>query len=236
MKLLRIAVFVAISFALLRSVSGQGFVNLDFEDAVITPDPSSPYYPNAVYSNDAIPGWTAVGFLSPNDILYNSASLGTTSVSIFGVNGTPPVLDGAFSIYLYGGGGIAAGASISQTGLVPANAASIRFIAESVVLPFGGSLLVSLGGQNIPFSAISTGPNYTVYGGNVSAFANQSEQLTFTAPNGNNNFWEIDDIQFSPSAVPEPSEFALGAIGSLLFGFHCWVKRFSFTFVVRQNG
>ncbi len=91
-------------------------------------------------------------------------------------------------------------------------------------MPFGGSLLVSLSGQNIPFSVISTELNYTLYGGNISTFAGQVEQLTFTAPNGNNNFWEIDDIQFSSSPVPEPSELALGAFGTLLLGFRRWKR------------
>lgn len=197
----------------------QGFVNLNFEDATIVPDPSSPYYPNAVYASDAIPGWTATGFIGPNDILYNSASLGSTSVSILGTSGTPPALDGNFSIYLYGGV-TAASASISQTAVVPVSAASLLFEAQQ-----GGTgiLQVSLGGQNISFSALSTGSNYTLYGGNIpSAFDNQSEQLMFSALEGENNFWNVDDIQFSPSAVPEPSEFALGALGALLLGFRRW--------------
>ena len=75
----RVRNFAAIIFALLmggRLASAQGFVNLNFENAVITPDPSSPYYPNAVYASSAIPGWTATGFLSPTEILYNDVSLG----------------------------------------------------------------------------------------------------------------------------------------------------------------
>ena len=199
----------------------QGFVNLDFESAVITPDPSSPYYPNAVHASDAIPGWTATGFIGPTDILYNSPSLGSTSVSILGTSGFPPALDGNFSVLLYGGVGEAAtDASISQTAIVPVSAESILFKAQGS----GGSLLVSLGGQNISFFALSTGANFTLYGGNIPlAFSNQSEQLIFSAPpDGGNNAWNIDDIQFSPSAVPEPGEFALGALGALLLGFRRW--------------
>src|ERR1700733_3713498 len=102
MKIKSVGVFL---FAALSAISScaQGFVNLNFEDATIIPDPSSPFYPNAVYASDAIPGWTATGFIGPTDILYNSASLGSTSVSILGVNGTPPALDGSYSVYLYGG-------------------------------------------------------------------------------------------------------------------------------------
>jgi hypothetical protein len=79
-----------------------------------------------------------------------------------------------------------------------------------------------LGNQNISFSALSTGANYTLYGGNIPlAFAGQSEQLMFSALEGE-NFWNIDDIQFSSTAVPEPNEFALGALGALLLGLRRW--------------
>ena len=223
MKLFRVLCLVAILLAPLRNASGQEFQNLDFESAVITPDPSSGYYPYAVYASNAIPGWTAVGFLSPNDILYDDISLGATSVTLCGTNSpySPSALDGMFSIDLYGGvEGPATGASISQTGLVPDDALSILFIAQGVAPPAGGVLLVSLGGQNIPFSAISTGPDYSMYGGNIPAgLAGQLEPLTFTAPQGENNYWEIDDIQFSQSSVPEPGILGLLVLGGLFFGF-----------------
>src|SRR5450756_1045521 len=185
--------------------NGQGFVNLGFESAVIVSDPSSPYR-NAVYAANAIPGWTATGFLSP-DIFYNDLSLGSTSVSLFGPGGGFPILSGNYTIALYGGVGVATGASISQTGLVPADAASIQFKAQNPGLPGYGILLVSLGGQNISFSAVSAGPNYMVYGGDISAFAGQVAQLSFTAPVGGHNYWVLDDIQFV--AVPEPNTYAL---------------------------
>jgi hypothetical protein len=83
--------------------------------------------------------------------------------------------------------------------------------------------LVSLGGQNVPFFALSTVAPYTIlYGGDISAFAGQSEQLMFSALQGENNGWNIDDIQFSSSSVPEPSVFALTALGALLLGFFRW--------------
>ena len=194
----------------------QGFINLNFEDATIIPDPSSPYYPNAVYASSAIPGWTATGFIGPSEILYNSASSGSTSVSILGVNGFPKALDGQFSIYLYGGV-TAASASISQTAVVPASSESILFEAQGGI----GTLLVSLGGQNVSFQALSTTPNYTLYGGNISpAFSGQSEQLTFSALEGINNAWELDDIQFLTSPVPEPGTLALlgAGAGAMMLG------------------
>jgi hypothetical protein len=201
-------------------------VDLSFENAVITPDPSSPYYPNAVYASNAIPGWTATGFLGPTEILYNDVSLGDPSVSLLGNNGVYSALDGAFSIDLYGGSsGSPTGASISQTGLVPANAVSIQFIAQGEG-SLGGALLVSLDGQNIPFFVISTRSKYTLYGGNIpSGLAGNSEQLVFsTLPDGGNNYWEVDDIQFSSSVVPEPGVAGLLGLGGLLFGLCRWKK------------
>jgi len=83
--------------------------------------------------------------------------------------------------------------------------------------------LVSLRGQNISLFAISTGSIYTLYGGNIpSGFAGNREQLIFSAAQG--YFWEIDDIQFSPSIVPEPGVAGLLGLGGLLFGLCRWKK------------
>jgi hypothetical protein len=202
----------------------QGFVDLDFESAIIVPDPTSPYSPNAVYASDALPGWTVTdSFIGPKDILYNDLSLGAPSVSIFDAGGPNAIyytaLDGEFSVDLYGGTEPATGVSISQTGLVPANAASIQFIAAGFAAPIGEPMVVSLGGQTISYSAISAGPNYTLYGGNIpSGLAGQSEPLTFLASNGVNNYWKLDDIQFSTTPVPEPNSFGLFALGALFLG------------------
>jgi hypothetical protein len=238
MKIRHISLSSATVLLLLQIASGQGFVNMNFEQAIIVTDPSVPYYPYGVYASDALPGWTAVGFLSPNYITYNALSLGATSVTLCGTNSTysPSALDGRFSIDLYGGTSAEpSAASIGQTALVPAGAASIQFIAQGVAQPLGGPLLVSLGGQNISYSAISSGPDYTLYGGNVpSGLVGQVEQLIFsTPPDGGNNYWELDDIQFSSSSVPEPSTLSLFGICILIFYLRKW---FSFKFVVRQSG
>lgn len=219
MKIARFVFPMALCCTVGTTALGQGFINLNFEQAVITPDPSSLYYPYAVFASNAIPGWTALGFISPRDVLYNDISLGAASVSLFGTQDQygPNSLDQNYSIGLYGGvEGPAAGASISQTAVVPVNAVSIQFIAQGQMAPlgsqFGGPLLVSLGGQNIPLIALSNGPNYTIYGGNVASFAGHLEQLIFDAPQGINNYWEIDDIGFFPTPVPEPKTMALLAI------------------------
>lgn len=208
-------------------VFGQSFTNLNFEQAKIVPDPSSSYYPNAVYASSAIPGWTPVGFLG-SDINYNDTSLGAPDVELYGKNDMygPNSLDGNYSIGIYGGGGYSGfptGASISQTAVVPADALSIRFIAQGELAPqgslYGGPLLVSLQGQNIPITVLSTSSAFMTFGGDVSAFAGQLSQLTIDAPLGVNNYWEIDDITFSPLPIPEPStlSFSIGGILVLLW-------------------
>ena len=105
--------------------------------------------------------------------------------------------------------------------MVPASALSLSFKAQSGI----GTLLVSLGGQNLSFLALATGSNYTLCGANIPVgLAGQSEQLEFTALAGNNNYWTLDDIQFSSSSVPEPNELALAALGTLLFAFRRWKR------------
>ncbi|HUA68838.1 MAG TPA: hypothetical protein VMA13_09855 [Candidatus Saccharimonadales bacterium] len=206
-----------------RNASGQNFEDLNFEQANIVRDPSDT---NAVYVSEAIPGWTVSNsYHGTNEIDYEVLSLGAPSVSLCGsepaqngLNPAPPPLDGKFSIELYGGAPEMyplLGASISQTAMVPAHAESILFIAQQTLT--GGPLLVSLGGQNISYSAISKGPDYTLYGGDIPAFAGQVETLTFNAPTGVNNYWELDDIRFSSSPVPEPRTFSLCALGGLFF-------------------
>lgn len=201
-------------FTFCESGRAQGFVDLNFENATIVPDTSSPYYPYAVYASSALPGWTVSGvtFLPTNEILYNDITLGDACVSIMGTNGNPAALAGKYSVYLYNG------VSISQTGVVPAQANSLDFIA------FGANdslLTVSLDGQNISFIPLSGTANYTEYGGNLPAgMDGLSEQLVFSALAGQNNNWVIDNIQFSPTLVPEPNALGLFALGGLFFVWH----------------
>ena len=62
--------------------------------------------------------------------------------------------------------------------------------------------------------------------GNVSAFANTTATLAFwceaTTGGGypaNENYYNLDDIQFSPSAVPEPNSLGLFGLGGLFLAW-----------------
>jgi MYXO-CTERM domain-containing protein len=194
------------------SAQAQGFVNLDFEQSTIVSsnyDSGGGFY----YGTANVSGWTGMSQetgSTTNLFGYNFISLGTPNVTL--VDAAWGSIDGAFSMQLEA---FSTGVAISQIGSVPASAESLLFEAPSGAA--SGGLQVSLGGQTLTFLALSSGANYTLYGANISTFAGQSERLTFSAlPN---YWWTIDDIQFSPSAVPEPSEFALGALGALLLAF-----------------
>jgi hypothetical protein len=115
-------------------------------------------------------------------------------------------------------------ASISQTGIIPAGTQSLHFEGLPAIAD-GGQVQVSIGTQTVPVVQIGTGPNYTLFGANISAWAGKTESISFTVgpaplPYTVNN-WELDDITFSPNTVvPEPSPFALTALGGLLFALY----------------
>jgi hypothetical protein len=196
----------------------QSFINLDFESAKVISDPTGAYYPYSIAITNALPGWSVFG-TTQGDITYNDPALGSCAVTLWATNGLQ--ISGKYSVLLQGG--IGPEAYISQTGLVPTGTESLLFEAA----PLSGvavlsALEVSLGGQEIPYYALFTGPNYTLYGGNIpSALAGEVDQLTFTCPGGGvegtANNWTIDNIQFSASQVPEPQVLGLTALGGLLF-------------------
>ena len=68
--------------------------------------------------------------------------------------------------------------------------------------------------------AISNTLNYKIYSADISAFAGQTGQLLFTTPV--QTLALLDNIQFSSLPVPEPSEFALVMLGTILLGFRRW--------------
>jgi hypothetical protein len=108
----------------------------------------------------------------------------------------------------YGAGGV--NASLSQIGLVPTNANSI------LVEIAGGNFVLSFAGQTIPLSAIQSGPNYTLYGGDISLFAGQVGELRVSTLSPSGSGFLFDAITFSSEAIPEPLSVLLTTFGALL--------------------
>ncbi len=188
---------------------GQGtFQNLDFESAqLIYVDPP---FNHVIATTNALPGWTA--FAGTNQVLtvpYGDQGI-YYPVMLFSQTNSGSI-SGFFSVVLSGG---SSAGSISQTGLVAADAQSLVFKVGFLDGPFS----LSLGGQSLSFVPISLTPKYTLYGADISAFAGQTATLKFTA----DGVVTFDDIQFSSSAIPEPSAAALFALSTLALA----VRRF----------
>jgi hypothetical protein len=196
----------------------QGFVNLDFEDAI---PPSN-----------LTPGWTTYygtannPTYEPAGVAYDDISLGGPSVFLEDKNdqGTQPI-QGNDSVLLFGAEGIIyvpiedqLSASIGQNGTVPTTAQSMTFwCSQSQWLNGSSSLQVTFNGLPIDYLVTGSTAAYTIYAADISAYAGKTGQLLFTAPV--DTVALLDNIQFSSSSVPEPSEFALSALGALLLGF-----------------
>jgi hypothetical protein len=208
---------------------GQGnFQNLNFESANVPVVPSS--QPVQVLTSDALPWWTVyAGPYQQSQVWYNGVSAGGTLVSIIdlhtqgfnnrviGGNFTATLDSGTF--FVNGNQQIVASAAIAQSGTIPVGTRSLMFDASGDV----SELLVTLGGQVLAFGALSSGANFTTYGADVSAFVGQTAELRFTEqPNAAPDIFKIaylDDIQFSPTSVPEPGVFGLSVLAALLL---CW--------------
>jgi len=211
-------IFIAIIFlALWQNAQGQGFVNLDFENATIAPTPPG----GSTYPADptqCFPGWTVGG--SSTVVMYNDLSLGAPAISLMGPDfpngaGYTP-LQGSYSVLLQYFGIDGGPPTLNQTATVPSGTQSINFLVPSGqnVADSTGTV-ITLNGVNIPLVPIA-GDRVA---GNVSAFAGDEAQLTFSTINSDVSIY-FDDIQFSPSAVPEPSSGILLGLGGLGLLWH----------------
>ncbi len=211
-----LASFLAFSASMQAQIA---FQNLDFEQANLGADPQ----PGYVRVASALPYWTVrLGGGQQTEMIYNEQSLGATSVSLVEAadGGTDLVygpIDGNYSVLLQGGISLSS-ASISQKGWIPWNAQSLLFKAEQGDIP----LEVEISGQDIPYTAVGSGASYTLFAADVSAWAGETETLTFSALEGGDDNWLLDDISFSPNAVPEPSIMSLLVMGGLALAARRW--------------
>jgi hypothetical protein len=197
----------------------QSFINLDFNSANIPTGTSSG---STISSLDAIPGWTAyLGNNQQTSVLYDSLDIGSAAIAILDANSPVGGLipGNNYTVVLQAGADSTGyvSAAIAQSALIPSTAQSIRFEAS---LPYAAGWQVTIAGQNIPVTQISTiNSYYAVYAGNIAAYAGQVTSLEFTALTGAGptvNLF-LDSILFSTSPIPEPSVFGLLALGGLFF-------------------
>ena len=213
--------FIAATLLILwQDAQGQGFVNLDFENATIAPTPVG----GSTFPADpaqALPGWTVGG--STTVVGYNGLSIGAPAVDLMGPNFPNSAgyssLQGSYSVLLQYFDIDGGPPTLSQTGTIPSNVRSINFLVGN-----GESdAAVSLNGVNIPLVQIPGGR----LAGNISAFAGSSADLTFSTTTGKpfGEFLYFDDVQFSSSGVPEPSVVSLSTLGAVLLGWRVLRRR-----------
>jgi hypothetical protein len=216
----------AIPFMLVQVCSGQIFVNLDFEQANLSPVPPG-QYGSFVPITKGLPGWT--GYLGTNpvtQVLQNNYTLGDACIDIIGPSSTSGIIEGRYTVVLEEGVppgnpfAAAINASISQLGLVPATANSLQFKESGNV-----AFTVSFAGQRLNLIPLGVGNgvglNYTLYGADISQFAGQAGTLTITELAGPGTVPAtpdyFDSIVFSPQIVPEPNALGLFGIGACYF-------------------
>lgn len=216
----------SILFLAALSAQAQGtFTNLDFESATVAPSGPEPYG-TFVPIGLALPAWNAyLGSVQLTQVGYNSPTLGTATVSVFGPTFSYGIIDGNYDVDLQTGANL--NASIEQMGTIPANAETLQFDAAEttpLTVTFNGNVLNPVA---LSSGVSADGQGYSVYGANIAAWENVVGELEFTADfNGSYNCVLLDDISFSTTAVsPEPSIVALTAIGGLLFGARKWFAR-----------
>lgn len=205
-------------WALCTTNAQLAFRNLDFESANIA---EYPVGTDNVPITAGLPGWS-VGLDGSNKtatIWYDATSLGGALISVNDINtgfGFMPI-DGNFSAYLFSSGfSVPDVTSISQTGLVPSGT---RFLQAKMSV-HGPAPVVMLGGQVINMLPLETLPTYTLYGGEISAFAERFTTLSFTEPAPFHNYSSLllDGIVFSQQ-IPEPTSLTLFGVGALILGF-----------------
>lgn len=181
---------------------GQGFLNLDFERArVVSNDPDFGYLDWAL----AAPGWDHDQGGDAGIVYYGQEHLGLTGYHLL-MDSTSPryapgtQLAGAYSMAFSSGHATFDGqgwtvAYLAQTGVVPADAQSIRLLAT-------GSFAVFLDGA--PIAMHSQGGN--AYAGSIAGYAGAMAELRIA--NTSLQIHDpvvVDNIRFSPEAVPETS-------------------------------
>jgi hypothetical protein len=197
----------------------QSFVNLDFESTAVSGPPST-----SVPIDAALPGWSGYysstnRTLQASQVWYDTVSLGGWAIALIDANtplGFQP-LAGVYSALLFGAGDpLNVSTTLSQTGMVPNGTMSL----QAIMTWYEAAPVIKVNGLIINMVPLQTFPHYTLYGGDISSFAGQVVDLSFTEPppvqGGGPSDVVLDNIVFSSQVVPEPNGFALLTLGGLL--------------------
>jgi hypothetical protein len=198
---------VIIAASLLAAARQQGcaqgtFQNLNFESPLL---PLVPDGAGMVPITNAMPGWAGYTYSTSPDsrVVYNDISIGSASIDFLGPGSGYQPFEGNYFVLVQRSFDLSTIPAIAQLDTVPSSAESLRFWAY-------GTFSVSFGGQQIPVSALASTSAYTIYGGDISSFAGQTDWLRFQG----GGF--LDNIQFSNLAIPEPAVFTLLTLGASL--------------------
>jgi hypothetical protein len=209
------------------------FRDLGFESASLVPvgNPEVQFAP-------AFPGWTcSIAGVEQTFALYDTIALDSSAISIIDSGWPYPsfggVIQGNYTAIVQAGlyGMTPANTTLSQTGPVPIIAQSLLFKAyyTGSLSPAPIPLVVTLGGQQLSYTPVGSGTNYTLYGADIHTLAGQTAELDFTVlaqnPHVANTYIFLDSIQFSDLPVPEPGVFGLSALGALLLGWRVLGRR-----------
>jgi hypothetical protein len=200
--------------------SHAAFSNLSFEQATIVPHDGNFGF---LDWNLAAPGWSHSSGADTGIIYYPLTHLGLSQWYLLvaaGTSGHAP-LAGNYSLAFSSGYFTANGPSdfttayISQSGVIPFDAQSLRFLAT-------GPFAVRINGNLLP--VVSLGGN--AYAANISALAGVPSVLRFE--NTTTLIHEevvVDNIVFSSLPVPEPSAVALLTLGGVLVALRAARRR-----------
>lgn len=167
----------------------------------------------------ALPRWN----ISGSPLYFQSFPLGGP---VIGIATTQNSSNGTNSVYLQAGfGGATDPVSLWQSFSIPLNVKTITFQSKELANPnlylpgYLLALLVSAAGQSVAPVYISTdNSGFDTFGIDVTQYLGTSMELRFSLdPLGNHargGAYQVDNIRYSTSAVPEPGTLALLAFGA----------------------
>ena len=175
-----------VGFAVATHAAAQGtFQNLDFESAMVPPGST------LVPVSEGLPGWQVHDESDEKLTTLSYNAYAGSSAVLLGPDAAFGRIEGNFTLLLMGG------VRIVQIGDVPNSAQSLLFKANNTE----GSFAATLGGNSIAVVPLEVTPNYVLYGGDISSFAEQTTGLSFSS----SGYLYLDSITFSSQAIPEPT-------------------------------